>query len=207
MRRTFRFVTFVTVVAAGSSCGSDALRQSRAPMLLVVDALEAAPTGGHGANSFTGTLLSDVVVVSTDPACSPSPSASCFTVFNDVGRVTLASQPKNISIEPTSNNQVTINRYHVDFVRADGQNSPGVDVPYSFDGGVTGTVPETGTLQLTFELVRHTSKEESPLIQLRNSSQIIHTIAHVTFYGQDLVGNAISVTGSIGVDFGNFGDQ
>jgi len=194
-------------VTAGAAvaCG-DAVTQSKSPMLLVVNTLEAAPTGGHGANTFTGNLLSDVIVLATTPApCSTT--SPCATVFNDLGRVTLASQPKNIAIQPTSNNQVTINRYHVEFIRADGHNTPGVDVPFPFDGSVTGTIPEAGTLTLTFELVRHTAKEESPLAQLANNPNILHTLARVTFYGQDLVGNAISVAGSMSVDFGNFGDQ
>jgi hypothetical protein len=205
MGRVFRYLALAVIAGAGVSCGS-AVTQSQSPMLLVVNTLEGAPTGGHGANTFSGTLLSDVVVMTTspDPCSATNP---CATVFNDVGRVTLASVPKNISIAPTSNNQVTINRYHVDFVRADGHNTPGVDVPFPFDGSVTGTVPQQGTLTLTFELVRHTAKSESPLAQLANNSNIIHTIARVTFYGQDLVGNGISVTGSISVDFGNFGDQ
>jgi hypothetical protein len=205
MRRILSSAVLVVFAAAATSCG-DAVRQSTSPMLLVVNTLEAAPTGGHGANTFTGTLLSDVVVLTTAPA--PCSAASpCATVFNDLGRVTLASQPKNITVQPTSNNQITINRYHVEYVRADGHNTPGVDVPFPFDGSATGTVPETGTLVMTFELVRHTAKEESPLAQLAGNPNIIHTIARVTFYGQDIVGNAISVTGSMNVDFGNFGDQ
>jgi hypothetical protein len=55
-------------------------------------------------------------------------------------------------------------------------------------------------------MVRHVAKEESPLVQLIRNPQIISTIAHVTFYGRDAVGNEISVTGSIGIEFGNFGD-
>jgi hypothetical protein len=205
MGRPFRYLALAVITSAGVSCG-DAVTQSKSPMLLVVNTLEGAPTGGHGANTFTGSLLSDVVVLTTSPdPCSTS--NPCATVYNDLGRVTLASVPKNVSIAPTSNNQVTINRYHVDFIRADGHNTPGVDVPFPFDGSATGTIPETGTLTLTFELVRHTAKEESPLAQLANNPNILHTIARVTFYGQDLVGNAISVTGSMSVDFGNFGDQ
>jgi hypothetical protein len=206
MGRAFRYLALAALTAAGASCGSDAIRQSQSPMLLVVNTLEGAPTGGHGANTFTGSLLSDVVVLTTapDPCSVANP---CATVFNDLGRVTLASVPKNISIQPTSNNQVTISRYHVQFERSDGLNREGVDIPYAFDGSATGTIPEVGTLTLTFELVRHTAKEESPLAQLAKNPNIIHTIARVTFYGQDLVGNAISVTGSISVDFGNFGDQ
>ena len=205
MGRPFRSLVLAVTAGAAVACG-DAVTQSKSPMLLVVNTLEAAPTGGHGANTFTGNLLSDVIVLATTPApCSTT--SPCATVFNDLGRVTLASQPKNIAIQPTSNNQVTINRYHVEFIRADGHNTPGVDVPFPFDGSVTGTIPEAGTLTLTFELVRHTAKEESPLAQLANNPNILHTLARVTFYGQDLVGNAISVAGSMSVDFGNFGDQ
>jgi hypothetical protein len=54
--------------------------------------------------------------------------------------------------------------------------------------------------------VRHVAKKEAPLVQLVDNGQIITTIAEVTFYGQDLVGNDISVTGTIQIDFGNFGD-
>jgi hypothetical protein len=204
MRRTLQYVAIASAVLASVSCG-DVVRESRAPVVLVVNTLEAAPSGGHGANTFTGTLLSDVVVLSTAAPCSAT--APCATVFNDLGRVVLGIAPKNITVTPTSNNQVTISRYHVDFIRADGHNIAGVDVPYGFDGAVTGTVPESGTLTLSFELVRHTAKEESPLAQLASNPAIIHAIARITFYGQDLVGNAISVTGSMNVDFGNFGDS
>jgi hypothetical protein len=50
------------------------------------------------------------------------------------------------------------------------------------------------------------AKQEAPLVQLVDSPTIISTIADITFYGQDRVGNEISVMGSISVDFGNFGD-
>jgi hypothetical protein len=55
-------------------------------------------------------------------------------------------------------------------------------------------------------LVRAVAKQESPLIQLVNAAGFISTIAQVTFYGTDQVGNAISVTGQIQVDFADFGD-
>ena len=92
------------------------------------------------------------------------------------------------------------------FRRSDGRNRPGVDVPYAFDGAATGTIASGGTLTLGFELVRHVAKQEAPLVQLVDSPTIISTIADITFYGQDRVGNEISVMGSISVDFGNFGD-
>jgi hypothetical protein len=175
-------------------------------VVLVVNQLQAASGGGHAANQMGGTLFSDVqVLVTTPDPCSPA--SPCRTLFSDSGQATLSLAAKNVDIQPTSNNQVTLTRYHVDFVRADGRNTPGVDVPYGFDGAVTATIPAGPAVAVTFELVRHTSKEEAPLVQLVSSPAIIHTIARITFYGRDLVGNDISVTGSIGVDFGNFGDQ
>ena len=104
-------------------------------------------------------------------------------------------------LAPTTNNEVTINRFHIDYVRADGRNTPGVDVPYPVDGTVTGTVPAGGTVSLGFEIVRHTAKQESPLIELQTNPNVIVTNARITFYGQDRVGNAVSVTGQIQINF------
>ena len=110
---------------------------------------------------------------------------------------------------PSTNNQVTVNRVHIQYIRADRPNggTQGVDVPYAFDAAATGTVPPNGNVTLTFELVRHEAKLEPPLVGLIATGEIITTIAQITFYGTDLVGNAISVTGNIQVNFGNFGDQ
>jgi hypothetical protein len=198
-----------TVLAGASvSCG-DVARQGRAPVYLVMDLLEAS-RGGTSSGEFVGTLVSDVITNVTTPApCSET--TPCPTVFGDSGRVTLRLVPKDLGTPtvptvPTSNNEVTITRYRVVYKRADGRNTPGVDVPYPFDGAVTGTVPSAGTLTLAFELVRNVAKHEAPLVQLRNSAVIITTIAELSFYGQDRVGNDVSVTGSILIDFGNFGD-
>jgi len=81
-------------------------------------------------------------------------------------------------------------------------------VPYSFDGGVTFTVTESPS-SAVFVLVRAQAKLEPPLISLRGAGgQIaISTIAQVTFYGRDQVGNDVSVSGSIGVNFADWGDS
>ena len=101
---------------------------------------------------------------------------------------------------------MTITRYRVVYRRTDGRNTPGVDVPYPFDGAVTGTVPTSGTIALAFQLVRLVAKHEAPLVQLKFNSIFIDTIADLSFYGQDRVGNEISATGSILIEFGDFGD-
>jgi hypothetical protein len=198
-----RLLASMALVAATSACG-DVIRQGKSPVVLTIDRLTGSSGGGSGTPS--GTLQSDVLVIKTAPApCSTT--SPCPTIFNDFGQATMRLVPKDYLVEPTSNNQVTITRYHVTYRRADGRNTPGVDVPFGFDGAVTATVPAVGTATLDFELVRHVAKEESPLVQLATSPNIINTIAEITFYGTDLVGNAVSVTGLMSIEFGNFGDQ
>jgi hypothetical protein len=201
-----KLATTLAVIAVSVSCG-DVVRQGRSSGYLVIDLLTAS-RGGAQAGAPSGTLQSDVLTMVTTPApCTTT--APCATVFNDSGTATLRLTAKDVTgtTQPSSNNDVTITRYRVSFRRTDGRNTPGVDVPYGFDGAATGTVQTGQSLKLGFELVRHTSKKESPLVQLITSPAIISTIADVTFYGRDQVGNEINVTGSISIDFGNFGDQ
>ena len=146
-----------------------------------------------------------ITLVPSPPPCTAA--SPCPTIFGDNGTASLQLVSKDVTIQPTTNNQVTITSYHVAYRRTDGHNVQGLDVPYAFDGAATVTVPATGNASIGFVLVRITAKEESPLVQLvSNFGTFITAIADVTFYGTDQVGNAISVTGSIQIDFGNFGD-
>jgi hypothetical protein len=198
MRTARRIFLLAAAIAAATSCG-DVVRNGRAPVLLVIDSLQAQPGGGTA--TVAGPLLSDVQPVATPCATGRAPCP-------DFGEVKMHLEVKDIGTTgtpptPSSNNQVTSTRYHVSYSRADGRNTPGVDVPFAFDGTVTATI--LGPQTFSFELVRATAKEEAPLVQLVNSPTVITTIASVTFYGTDLVGNEISVTGSITIEFGNFG--
>ena len=116
--------------------------------------------------------------------------------------------PSEVPNQPSSLNAITVTRYRVTFKRADGRNNPGVDVPYAFDGAATATVGGTTTVSLGFDLVRHQMKEEPPLRNLVNSggANLISAIADITFYGRDQAGNDVEVTGSMTVNFGDFGD-
>jgi hypothetical protein len=205
MRNRFiaRLLLIGAATAAAASCG-DVIRQGQSPVVLVVNSLGGAP--GNKPGVFGAPVSSDVITMVTSPApCAQD--APCPTIFNDVGQVGFTLAPKDTSVTPTTNNQVTITRYHIDYIRTDGRNVQGVDVPYSVDGAATGTVPATGSLTLPFELVQSVAKQQSPLIQLVTNPVIINTIARVTFYGKDLVGNDISATAQIQVNFANFGDQ
>ncbi len=206
MRIISRILAVAAVAALTTSCGS-AVRSSSAPVFLVLEFLGGAQIGG---TTFTNTLASDVItmVTSPDPCTTTNP---CATIFTDNGSATLRLSPKDIGPvgvpqAPSSNNEVTITRVRVVYRRTDGRNTPGVDVPYGFDGAATATVPASGTATLTFVLVRGNAKTEAPLVQLKTNGSIIATIAEVTFFGHDQVGNDISVTGTMEIDFANWGD-
>jgi hypothetical protein len=124
-----------------------------------------------------------------------------------MAEATLGVVMKDVTVSPTTNNQVTVSRYHVSYRRSDGRNTPGVDVPFGFDGAVTTTIPANSNGTLTFQIVRQDAKLEQPLVQLRQNSTVISAIADVTFFGADQVGNDVSVTGSVLINFGNFSDK
>ena len=208
MRKITRLFAVAVLATAAASCG-DVVRNGRSPVFLVMDSLLGA-RGGPSGGSASSVLTSDVITIVTTPLpCAVA--TPCPTTFVDTGTATFHLAPKNIGAPgtvttPTTNNAVTLNQYHVAYRRADGHNVQGLDVPFAFDGAATVTVPPSGTASLGFVLVRATAKAESPLAQLASNPGIVTDIADVTFYGQDQVGNAISVTGSIQIDFGNFSD-
>jgi hypothetical protein len=191
--------TGIAVLALATvSCGS-VVRDGAGTSFLIVQKLEAA--SGADPDQFQGALHSDVItLVDKVP-----------TVFADAGRVAFSLGLKDPGsaanpTSPTQNQSIVVDRYRVRFVRADGRNTPGVDVPYGFDGSFTLTVGGSGTPQAVFTLVRHVAKHEAPLAALASNSVIISTIAEITFYGRDLTGREVTATGRISVDFGNFGD-
>jgi hypothetical protein len=193
MIKYMRTAAIAAVLLGCLACG-DVVRDNRAATLVTVTSLTP---------SF---LNSDVVRLVTAPApCSAA--TPCPTITNDTITATITTAMKNTSVSPTTNNQVTLNRYHVEFRRADGRNVEGIDVPRSFDGAVTVSIAANGSAGFSLELVRHVAKQESPLTQLVNSPNAIATIATITFYGTDAVGNVVSASGQMSVNFGNFADQ
>jgi hypothetical protein len=133
-------------------------------------------------------------------------------VLQDEGIVdfTLAMQDPGTTTTPSvpsPNNYITVSRYHVQYVRADGRNTPGVDVPYAFDGAIGLTVGTAGASG-SVTLVRVQAKLEAPLAALANhgGAIVISTIAQITFYGKDQTGRDVSVTGQISVNFADWAD-
>jgi hypothetical protein len=215
MARVAGAAALAAVVAGG--CG-ELQRQGRSPSFMIIDNL-TAQAGGF--TDIGNTLASDVITcVGNDPRVP--------TIFADGGTVSIRLGLKDQGSPsapntPTFANYITVTRYRVEFRRADGRNTPGVDVPHPFDGAITFTAVG-GTTSATFVLVRAQAKEEAPLLNLRalapappgyncegpiagiGGALHIATLAYVTFYGHDQTGTPVSATGTISVTFADWGD-
>jgi hypothetical protein len=193
----FARIVILTLAVASASCGST-VRQGTGTSFLIVNELEFAR--GNEPETFSANLLSDVITVVDDVP----------TFFNDLGRVTFSlglkdPGPAGSPIQPTQNQFITVDRYHVRFFRTDGRNTQGVDVPYEFDGAFTVTVGSSQA-EAGFTIVRNIAKREAPLQALRTNGLILSTIAEITFYGRDQTGHEVVATARTSVDFANFGD-
>jgi hypothetical protein len=181
-------------VLGASACGSATAREGQASSYLTILNLEATATDD---TIWEHVLASDV--------------QTRGGVIEDDGRVRMTAAMRDVTNPngPSSNNAITVNRYRVTYRRSDGRSTPGVDVPYAFDGAVTFTVTPGDEQTVPFNLVRVQAKLESPLMNLRGlgGSVVISTLADVTFYGRDQAGREVSVTGTIGVNFADWADK
>jgi hypothetical protein len=181
-----------------ASCASEFTRTGSSPAFVVIESLQGA--SGAEPDEFGSPLASDVLTNGG--------------VFNDLGQARMSLQLKNPGTAgsptaPTGLNSITLSRYRVNYRRADGRNTAGVDVPHGFDGAITVTIPTTGNVTFAFEVVRHTAKLEPPLANLAGFAGgrvIISTLAEITFYGRDQAGNDVEATGTLQVNFSDFAD-
>jgi hypothetical protein len=172
--------------------------------LVIITAMEGAQ-GGTTSPTFVTDLISDV------ETCRTQNNVRTCSVFNDNGRVSMIARPKDqIRETALALNDIVFERYRVTYIRADGRNVPGVEVPYPFDGAANFRVPITGDeVQRPFLLVRHQAKLEPPLINLvgLGGAVGISVLAQVDFFGRDVAGRAITVRGFLNITFIDLGDE
>jgi hypothetical protein len=191
----------------------------RAAALLLAASFVALP--GCTAQQLDGKSSSYLIIESVRGARGDTPDedfgvldsdvSTNGTIFADIGNISLALGMKDPGSTqnpstPTSANYITVTRYHVKYIRSDGRNVQGVDVPYEFDAGSTVTVVGSGT-EVTITLVRAQAKLEAPLKSLvgLGGQVAITTTAEITLYGKDQAGREVSAKGTITVNFADFG--
>lgn len=186
----------LAALAALTIAGCSQVRQGQASSYLIMTSL----TGTNGCGS-TGSGA----VLSSDVECGTG--TANVSVIADSGTALFQLQLKDPGgtgspNTPSAVNAITLTQYHVDYKRTDGHNVQGVDVPYSFDGAVTDTIADSGSV--AFTLVRLQAKEEAPLAALVTNNIPLTVIATVTFYGHDQTGRQVSVSGNMEITFANF---
>ena len=150
MRATQSFGSAVAAAARRAPPGLGLVRRRRsdgALALVAGDRLVEAASGATSGSSSAAFLLSDVVTL-VEQTVERRIGARCPRSSTTSGRSPCASSLKDqgtagAATSPSTLNAMTINRYRMSFRRADGRNTPGVDVPYPFDGAVTATVTTT----------------------------------------------------------------
>ena len=117
-----------------ASCGGEMLRTGRVAGV-PGDRQHARRVAGNGGDGQSQFLLSDVQVLVDQTVNGVTTQVP--TIFNDTRPRRSASNEKNPTCaDDAASTRVTLTRYRVDFRRTDGRNTPGVDVPYGFDGGL-----------------------------------------------------------------------
>lgn len=184
-------------LAAAAACAGDGPARSRSSVTLVVERIEASSDAmaGHSTRMF---LRSDVV---TAGAVTP-----------DAAQVTLRLVPKDPGaaagpVAPSGAYFATVDRYRVRYVRSDGLDTPGIDVPHAWDGAL-GLTASFAAETVEIVLVRASAKLDPPLITLRRGGGdvVINATAYVTFYGRDHGGARVEAVSAIGIGFADWSD-
>ena len=151
--------------------------------------------------------------------------AGSTTVFSDVclaGSIINDNAVAAVTVHPINPNadspqfditaymNVIVDQIDVEFMRTDGRNVEGVDVPYRFVQPMNMIVLVDKTISIPFVLIRHDAKLEAPLLALREvqtQAIVLQLVAKVTLHGKDLGGHRVApVSGYMSVWCANFAD-
>ena len=195
-RTVFKAALAVLAALAALSCNPIENSTQSASLLTVVTI-----TGLDITNKDTNFTQSDVLT--TDSATGLS------TITDDAAKATLAASTlaPNPPAGTSQYNDIQFDKIVISYSRTDGRNSPGVDVPYSFEQNLSQIIRIGEQITISFIIVRATAKQEPPLIGLRagtSRGEVLYTNARIDFYAHDLAGKKVTATGYLHVEFADF---
>lgn len=162
--------------------------------------------------NMTGTTIegSEVNFLQSD-VVSVDPDTELSSVAADAAKATFTVELMDpaSTLGPSHYNNILVTRYTVTYIRSDGKNTEGVDVPYFFEGSFSTLVEIDSTVEVSFVIVREVAKLEPPLLNLREGrgEGAIEVTAKVDFYGHDMTNNKIKATGYLTIFFANYTDE
>jgi len=170
--------------------------ESDSASILIIKSLTGTDLEGNEVNY----LQSDVLFL--------DPTTSVETITADEAKASLEVTLLDpiSAYGPSSFNGITVDRYVVTYMRTDGKNVEGVDVPYSFEGAFYAFIEVDSSVDISFVIVRAISKAEPPLIDLIDgrAEGVLNVNAKVDFYGHDLTNRNVKATGYISIFFTNY---
>lgn len=190
-------------------------RTLRAGLLLATSAI-AGCSANYTTDNSSSVLLIIAAVNGGAPLASDVKSCACGTIVSDSVALAVAVRFKNPNITtiPQIPSAVIIERYEVKYRRSDGRGVEGQDVPYTISGNITMAfdVKNSGTDPLLIEVVRAQAKLEPPLRNLGSvtgtslgGALVVTMFADITIHGRTISGTPVSATGSLQIDFADYG--
>jgi hypothetical protein len=195
--KVLRAAALLALVFALAAC-NPVENDSQSASLVVVESLKGVDAQGNDADF----LASDVVLINADSG------SRSWRADSAVATLSVRSLDPQPILGTSQYYDVQMTRYVVTYFRSDGKNVPGRDVPYSFDGMMSLTIPVGSTGSVAFVLVREVAKQELPLLGLyqANPGDVLNMTAKIEFYGHDLANRTVKATGYIPVYFANYAD-
>jgi len=197
-KNPLKITAILTVIFLLLSC-NPIEDETQSDSILVLQNLTGTDIEGNEVNF----LQSDVVSVDSDTGLS--------YVAADAAEASFTAKLMDPTTTLTSSfyNNIIITRYTVAYVRSDGKNTEGVEVPYSFEGSLSTLIEIDSTVDVSFIIVREVAKLEPPLINLREGrgEGTIEITAKVDFYGHDITNNKVKATGYLTIFFANYIDE
>lgn len=196
--RAFRAVAALALLAGAVACANPVENESQSASRLILDSLTGIDVEGNSA----GFLNSDVILIDSDTGAKSWRADAATATFS-----VIPYDPEPI-LGTSSYYDVQITRYTVTFVRNDGRNVPGKDVPFPFEGQLNLKIAVNETGATSFVIVREVAKQEMPLLGLSSGfiGDVLNMTAVVEFYGRDMTGRMVKATGRLTVYFANYAD-
>jgi hypothetical protein len=174
----------VAAALALAGCSADYVENNEAPVLLLITAIN----GG-------AQLDSDV----------RNGEDSTFVCENEVDvELTVMNKNPNAPTAPAS--AVQLDSYEVRYTRSDGRGVEGVDVPYRITGNLAASLGVGDELTIPIEVVRRQAKIDPPLTNIQQTT-ILTVSARVTLFGKTISEKRVSATGTMQIDFADYGDD
>jgi hypothetical protein len=181
-------VAVAFVILAGCNTLS---RQAQSSSLIIIESITGKTTGGD-----------EVAFLESDVLRTGGVQADAATANITIRLV----NPDPIN-GPSQFNDVVLTNYRVTYELQNSPGTPGVDVPFPFDGNFSTVLCEVDkSTAVPFVVVLATAKLSAPLSALVGTLNVIESKAKIEIFGHDLNDKPVTATGYLMIYFADYQD-